>query len=394
LNKAATTAEKYADAYQVVRGLLTHLGPGNGAVTNEAAERIFRCCSEERRAGILEGLPGEAEHHGVAPLLEPIIGLLAEKAIISDDVRRSFVALASRHRHLAVARERCIDELLEAFAASGITIILLKGAALAHRIYASTALRPMVDIDVLISPVDIERAVMTTSKLGYSFDSGYNSRFAGRMHHLPIARTIRSGFCISLEIHLDAISPDQPDRLTIATLTEKPVPFQRGVGQDGLALGHIDMLRHLSRHAFEPARRVRLIHLYDLWRYQSVFRGEIDWRQIEARFPAVMIVLHLIAQVFSTKARETAPGSVGYGMASLSEIATANISPFTKLCEVFSPPAWWLHGYYGVPLERSLLFCRAVWHPLRVLRWLGRRVAGGIGLSRPYQVATIVDRGS
>ena len=42
------------------------------------------------------------------------------------------------------------------------------------------------------------------------------------MHHLPIARTTRSGYCISLKIHLDAISPDQPDRLTFDTPTAKP----------------------------------------------------------------------------------------------------------------------------------------------------------------------------
>jgi hypothetical protein len=149
---------------------------------------------------------------------------------------------------------------------------------------------------VLINPTDIERVVRATSKLGYSFDLGYSSCFAGRMHYLPIARTTRSGYCISLEIHLDAISPDQPDRLTFATPTARPVLFQRGVGQFGRALGHIDMLRHLSRHAFEPARRVRLIHLYDLWRYQSVFREEIDWRQVEARFLEVMRVLRWLAR--------------------------------------------------------------------------------------------------
>ena len=396
LNIAATTGEELADAYQVVRALLTDRGPGDRRAASEATERIFRCCSEERRIRILKELPGEAEHHGVAPLLEPVISSVADDALISDDVRRSFIALASRHRRFAVARGKCIDELLEAFAASDITIILLKGAALAHLIYPKPALRPMIDIDVLINPADVERAVRVTSELGYSFDSEHGSRFAGRMHHLPIARATRSGYCISLEIHLDAMSPDQHDSLNFTTLTAKPMPFQRGEGRFGLALGHIDMLRHLSQHAFEPARRVRLIHLYDLWRYQSVFRDEIDWRHIQARFPEVMIVLHLIAYVFSSaaKAPENAPAGTGFGMVPLSEITAANISPFAKLSEVFSPPAWWLHGHYGIPPERSLLFCRAVRHPLTVLRWLTRRVAAGIGFSRPYRVAAILSSGS
>ena len=145
---------------------------------SEATERIFRCCSEERRIRILKELPGEAEHHGVAPLLEPVISSVADNALISDDVRRSFIALASRHRRFAVAREKCIDELLEAFAAFGIPIILLKGAALAHRIYPKPALRPMVDIDVLINPADIERAVRSQAVSGYSFACRHGSRFA------------------------------------------------------------------------------------------------------------------------------------------------------------------------------------------------------------------------
>jgi hypothetical protein len=134
------------------------------------------------------------------------------------------------------------------------------------------------------------------------------------------------------------------------------------------------MLRHLSTPAFEPAHRVRLIHLYDLWRYQAAFLAEIDWRQLKARFPEVMIVLRLIAYVFSSSADalQRAPAGIGFGMVSLSEIAATNIGPFAKLSEVFSPPAWWLHGHYGVPPEQSLLFCRAVRRPLRVLRWVTR----------------------
>ena len=125
----------------------------------------------------------------------------------------------------AIAREKCVDQLLAAFATVGIPIIFLKGAALAHRIYPSPELRPMVDIDVLIDPADTERAVAITRGLGYSFACRHESRFAGRMHHLPAATIDRSGFRIALELHVDAMSPDQADSLTFATLTAEPQPF-------------------------------------------------------------------------------------------------------------------------------------------------------------------------
>ena len=37
------------------------------------------------------------------------------------------------------------------------------------------------------------------------------------------------------------------------------------------------------------------------------------------------------------------------GMIPLSEIAAAPMRPTDKLAALFNPPAWWLHGFYGVP---------------------------------------------
>ena len=112
-------------------------------------------------------LTDEAEYHGVAPLLEPIISAFArdDPETVPDDVRWAFVALAHRHRRAALAREACVDNLLEAFATVGIPVILLKGAALSHLIYSAPKLRPMVDVDLLINPADVERAVILSAIL-------------------------------------------------------------------------------------------------------------------------------------------------------------------------------------------------------------------------------------
>jgi hypothetical protein len=198
----------------------------------------------------------------------------------------------------------------------------------------------------------------------------------------------RAGFRMSLEIHLDALSRDQPERLTLATLSGPTITFRRGSGREGMALGHVDMLRHLTRHAFEPARRIRLIHLYDIWRYQAVFAGEIDREQLASRFPGVCVVLGLVASVFSPRggaldpcndqSRPT-PAGVGCGMVPLSEILAGDDGLGAKLNALFDPPAWWLHGFYRVPAGRSLLACRTIRHPANVARWLTRRLAAGVG---------------
>jgi hypothetical protein len=392
LSRVTSLNEECTDAYGLVRALLTDRGTDDCSVASAATEQALLQCRDINGAQLWSTLADEAEHHGVAPLIEPMIIALSRKraGAVPDDVRRAFVALASRHRRAAVAREKCIDQLLAAFAIVGIPIILLKGAALAHRIYPRPELRPMVDVDVLIDPADMERAVAITRGLGYSFALRHESRFAGRLHHLPAATTYQSGFRITLEIHVDAIPTDLHDSLTFAALAAKPALFRRGGGPPGLTLGHIDMLRHLARHAFGPARRVRLIHLYDLWRYQAIFRDEIDWPELALRFPDVIVILWLVSYVFASPhaaalpfnaAAAPVPAGVGLGMLPLSEIADLGFK--AKFAALFNPPAWWLHGFYGVPPQKSLLICRTVRHPITLARWLARRLVAGIGLSAP-----------
>ena len=152
------------------------------------------------------------------------------------------------------------------------------------------------------------------------------------------------------------------------------------------------MLRHLTVHAFVQARRIRLMHLYDLWRYQAIFRDEIDWKRIEADFPYVVVVLQLVSQVFQDLKSATAasatsapiPAGLGYGMIPLAEIAASDMSLVEKLAALFNPPAWWLHGFYGVPPERSLFLSRALRHPLMVARWMLARGAASVGLGRTW----------
>jgi hypothetical protein len=366
------------DSYAFLRAWLGALGPGGSGSPAVRMPDDF----ETADASFWEKVVKETDYHGVTLLAEPAVATLSKTrpAVIPDHARRTFFALASHHRQIAAARETCVDRLLTTFAAAGITMILLKGAALAHRIYPSPELRPMVDIDILIDPAQARAAVKAASELGYRFEPRHSSRFAGRLHHIPVAEITESGFRIFLEIHIDAMHLDQPYRLVLSNLASKPLPFKRGSGPEGLALGHIDMLHHLAVHTFDWAHRVRLIHLYDLWRYQAIFHDEIDWRQLETRFPQVVVVLHLVSQFFTGSVSEPVPAGLGLAMIPLAEIASSDRSLGGKIAAVFNPPAWWLHGFYGVPPERSLLLCRTVRHPIMVGRWLLARGSGLLGL--------------
>jgi hypothetical protein len=324
----------------------------------------------------------EAEHHGVAPLVGSALAPWSRghPDLLPDDVGPTFAVLASRHRRAAAERERCVDELIAAFAEAGLPMVLLKGACLGHLIYAAPGLRPAVDIDCLVAPADADRAAAVARSLGFAFADRHVSRFAGRMHHLPTAQRGQNGFKVSLEIHTDAMAPDDGGSLTLASLSEPLRPFARGAARPGLAFGHVDMLRHLTRHALEPARRLRLIHLLDIARYQLIFGDEIDRARLTREFPALAVALDMIGLVFSPDGggvggpRAGVPDGVGLGMTPLSELLAGGAGFAGALGALFDPPRWWLHAYYGVAAGKSLLPCRMVRHPAKVTGWVARRL--------------------
>jgi hypothetical protein len=86
--------------------------------------------------------------------------VLAHAALgrVEDGLRAD---LAADLREAAIAdlfRERELRRLLRRFAAAGIDLLLLKGAALAYTHYPDPHLRPRTDLDVLISPSHVDAA--------------------------------------------------------------------------------------------------------------------------------------------------------------------------------------------------------------------------------------------
>jgi hypothetical protein len=190
---------------------------------------------------------------------------------------------------------------------------------------------------------------------------------------------------ICVEIHRDAVSRDTLSSISMSNLTESPCPFYLN-GTRALALGHVDALRHLSHHLFEPSwvGRLRLIGLVDLLRYALTFHDRVDWRRLEGSHPFVLNALRCLHHViqlpaelarFSPPPGSPTPARAGEMIRPLRAIlASRHLG--AALGELFDPPDWWLHAYYAVPTDRSLTPVRLVRHPWRVARWLGLRASG------------------
>lgn len=331
-------------------------------------------------------LVGETEYHGVVAFVLPLVSALAVETpdLVPRNALRALGALAHRQRRAFEARERLVDRILSSLGEAGIEVLLLKGGAVAHLIYARPEYRPMVDIDLLVRPGDIEAAARLLRALGFVFAESHDSRFAGRRHHLPPAWIEESGFPISVEVHHQALSHDFGKSITLASLTTPKQVVRRGNGPAAFALGHIDMLRHLCHHAFGPAARVRLKHLLDLRLYRSVFASEIDWAAMRRHFPEVQAILDVAELAFCEREGPQEEG-VGAGMLPLAEILASDIGVAGKLNAAFNPPDWWLRGRYGIPPNRSLWACKVIRHPANMGRWIGRRLIGYLDRRDPMK---------
>jgi hypothetical protein len=328
-------------------------------------------------------LASAAETHGLAPLAH--VCLQPHPQAAPETTMQQLEALALRHRVWHRERTIALAEILDAFERASIDAVVLKGAALAWSVYASPALRPMGDMDLMVPRAAARAAQLSLQRLGFHAQSMAQRRFGRNAHHLPIVSRARNGVTISVEIHRDALSRDTLSSISMSNLTESLRPFDMN-GTHAFALGHVDMLRHLTHHLLEPSwhGRLRLIGLVDLLRYALTFHDWIDWCRLETSHAFVLNALrcfHLVIPLpgalarFSAPAGSPAPARVGETIRPLRAILAGG-HPTAALGELFHPPDWWLHAYYGVPMERSLTMVRLGRHPWRVARWLGLRASG------------------
>ena len=324
-------------------------------------------------------LPDAAEAHGLAPLTH--VHLSRADLPIPLEVRQRLFGLAALHRQANRVRCRALAEILDAFEAAGISVLVLKGAALAHLLYPSRGLRPLSDLDLLVAAREAGRAQRTLASLGFAAPEGPASRRLAGHHHLPAATKHRDGHFVHVEIHRDALSRDVAGSLSMERTYEARQSFSID-GRPAHTFGHADMLYHLCRHLAERAALLRLIWVADVVAYAARFRDVIVWDDLRERYPFVLntlSLLHLLTplpeELLAHVAPARAAGMRGIGVAGrpLSESIRRG-RPLRAICrDVLMPSEWWLRLHYGVSGSQPLGWHRWVVHPLHVGRSLARR---------------------
>ncbi|GJL81885.1 MAG: hypothetical protein DHS20C01_15190 [marine bacterium B5-7] len=338
-----------------------------------------RCKAIEKAADTVDSwdnVISQAERDGIAPMLYRYLKNTTGLDSAVDRLR----GLAIRHRHATKIRMSEFFRISETLADNGIASAALKGVALAGLIYPEPGLRPMRDIDFLVSPSDADAARHSLESLGYEFEETHLSRFMRRHHHLPNASKIVDGLKVSVEIHTRAISRDAPRSITMASLHDPLQLVDTPFGQYH-TLGHLDMLHQLCRHALEPGHYIRLMSVMDIQGYCERFIEDIDWQRVAEHYPFITnflslsdLVVTLPESLSHFSYQGPAIDDPGRLVPTVSIALGHSASRLEGLKSLFNPPEWWLKSYYRITPEGQGRLAAFMHHKWRVTIWLGRRL--------------------
>jgi hypothetical protein len=223
-----------------------------------------------------------AQKQSVAPML---YARLRERGITPPPVaaqRLREIYLASINRNTRLLHE--VGKIFRAFQAADIPVIPLKGACLAEAVYGNLALRQIGDVDLLVKPADLAKALDVLRTLGYAAKHSFEIESVRQLsQHMP-QLSKRGG--LTIELHWTIVYPRVNNHFEdndLNQLWSRAVPAKIG-GVQVLMLSPMDLLWHLCLHASVQHRFD--IGLRGFWDMALVIRrygDEIDWEQFTRR---------------------------------------------------------------------------------------------------------------
>src|SRR5690242_9675100 len=143
-----------------------------------------------------DGLPVQAEAHGLVPLL--YTHLHAAGIELPPAIKQPILGYYMQHAHAARVREQALVDILTAYRAAGIDALVLKGAALAHLVYPQPVLRPMRDVDILVRAEEVYRAYALLPEIGFAPPPGAHHGLGPDHHHLAATKRVVDSFSVSV----------------------------------------------------------------------------------------------------------------------------------------------------------------------------------------------------
>jgi Uncharacterised nucleotidyltransferase len=166
---------------------------------------------------------------------------------------------------------RATEQVVATLAESRIRAVLLKGMALAQRIYERPALRPMADVDLLVRPADRASAAAVLERLGYRAGRRPGARALATLHSLGYFAL--DGTAVDLHSHAlqECCYPGDDDGLWART-----EPWTLG-GAEALTPDPASLLLMVCAHGLRWNREPPVRWIADAVTLLRREAGAIDW---------------------------------------------------------------------------------------------------------------------
>jgi hypothetical protein len=267
-----------------------------------------------------------------------------------EDLRRSDVIAQMRHQNLCDAA----SELLDLCSGIGVAVTLLKGIVVSHLYFPTGHLRPMNDIDILVSRDDLASLERALQRVGYTRMPNY--QVDGEAAHGAPFRHPKRG--VWVEIHWALFGPStrlQTNQLfALSTIAANSVPMTfhgqpayRLAAEFHLAYLASYWIRDLTRNRIHPSFVMGLLDAIYLLRTSG---HELDWnallRQVDNE--TAMASLYLMLGYLHRRGLGTVPAATIAHLCSHQGIAgTREAAIFDTLFDFYLVGGKRLLGTFG-----------------------------------------------
>jgi hypothetical protein len=191
-------------------------------------------------------------------------------------------------------------------AKNNIQFVALKGIYLQHVLYKNPGLRPMVDIDILISPNKLLLAREILIKMGGTEIFNDQSEYINSLRHQSFPIILKG---ISIEIHRNIVdSFDNLVSIDQQLIFKESIPYTIG-DVKCMVLSNELLLVHLCHHVFSTLQggTVRLISYFDIHFLVEKSGKVLEWNKIKGlceksgAFHSVSKTLSIVKHLFETQ---------------------------------------------------------------------------------------------
>jgi len=249
--------------------LVLDLGSSDPRVRLQAGQQIARQLA-------VPGFHDTLVFHRLTPLLYQTLTQFSREEVgevpLLDILRWDYLGGMRLYRNQESETRLFLDVLADA----GVEVILLKGADIRHRLYDDPICRPMVDLDVLISPADLKRARTALAKQGYTLmprdldlRPGFSAQFGWVVTYQP-----PEGGSLFTDVHWEIQEAGTFYRLPYGPLRARAT-VREWDGATALVLAPEHVIMHLCLHTFDELENAPLLKLSDLER--ALQRFPLDW---------------------------------------------------------------------------------------------------------------------